>query len=362
MAPTQLNPKKKRQRRQDPPKTPQNANEELFIRHIDEMAASGMPVVVASPPQRVPLVDRLLSRFDGLLPGDLKLCLLEPVSRAKPVEFASTDPRWTKIDEILALGDQVGGVVVVSNQFREHMHCQGLFNPIKDLGVPVVSAFGYPPLIQRPVTPPAHKGITYQGMFELASKWAAAGRFGNPTYIEFGTLEGRTMTYAWHYMQQIPGMNFVAFDSFAGILGTVDDEEYVFPEGSFYANKETFMHNMKVCGIESDRLQVTKCDITTLTTDTELTKNVDLGTPAVINIDVDVYKPALTALEYLTPHLVQGSLLLMDDYDSMRAARNIGERLALTDWLKANPRFEVEEWRRYGAWGRAFIVHTEDGK
>jgi len=362
MPPKGLNPaRKKRKQQNSPPKQPQNANEKLFVRHIKRMAETGLPVVVAATPQRVALVDRLLSRFEDL-PSDLKLCLLEPASRSKPVEFTSADPRWSSLQDTLALGADCGGVVVVSNQFREHMHAQGMFNPIKDLGVPVVSAFGYPPLIDRPPTPSVHKGITYQGMFELASKWAAAARFENPTYVEFGTLEGRTMTYAWQYMKQVPNLDFVAFDSFAGILGTVDDEEYVFPEGSFYANRETFMHNMEVCGVDIDRLTVTQCDITTLTTDLELTKDVDVGTPAVINIDVDVYKPALTALEYLTPSLAQGSLLLMDDYDSMRAARNIGERLALTDWLKGNPRFEVEEWRRYGQWGRAFIIHTEDGK
>lgn len=339
---------------------PRNPQEELFVKHLETMSLGDGTTVLATTPQRVGKVQHLLKRLNVPEPV---LCLLPAVEGYPPPKNPPLDPSaWRTVDEINALGTDCNGVVIVSNQFKEHMACQGQFNQLKDLGVPVVSAFGYPAMLTPPPGNVATTGVNYQGMFSMAARWAAAARFKNPTYIEFGTLEGRTTTFAWHYMRHIPNMRFVAFDSFAGIRGTIDSEEYLFPEGSFYANHETFMHNMNVCGVDLDRLETVKCDISDLADNPGIAAGIDLGTPAVINIDVDVYAPALSALEFLSPHMRQGSLILMDDYDSMRASNKAGERMALREWLANNPHFEAEEWRSYGAWGRSFIVHTADGE
>jgi hypothetical protein len=74
-------------------------------------------------------------------------------------------------------------------------------------------------------------------------------------------------------------------------------------------------------------------------------------------IDTDIYEPAALALEYVAPALRQGSVLLFDDYDHMAAARGVGERLALKEFLDRHPEIEVEPYRNYGAAARAFLVH-----
>lgn len=78
---------------------------------------------------------------------------------------------------------------------------------------------------------------------------------------------------------------------------------------------------------------------------------------SIVHIDVDVYELARLALEFISPALPQGALLLFDDYDHMAAANDRGERRAMREWLAAHPEFEIEPYRAYGAVCRSFLVH-----
>jgi hypothetical protein len=62
-------------------------------------------------------------------------------------------------------------------------------------------------------------------------------------------------------------------------------------------------------------------------------------------------------LTYLTRLLVQGSVLLFDEFHANRADNKLGERRALAERLEANPQFQVERWHDYALAGRAYIVH-----
>jgi O-methyltransferase len=58
----------------------------------------------------------------------------------------------------------------------------------------------------------------------------------------------------------------------------------------------------------------------------------------------------------MTPALVNGALILFDDYDHMAADNSRGERRALREWL-AETRYSAELYRSYNALSRAFIIH-----
>jgi hypothetical protein len=75
-----------------------------------------------------------------------------------------------------------------------------------------------------------------------------------------------------------------------------------------------------------------------------------------IDINVDVYVPALQALCFITPAFVNGALVMFDDYDQMAADDNRGERRALREWL-AETGFRAELYRSYATFGRTFIIH-----
>ncbi len=304
------------------------------------------------------LIDTELDPENATL--ELHQCLL-PWERSGITEEAP-EP-WINFKTVKEMAADVGGVVVIAHDFAEHMAIQSTFNPLKDMGIPVAAGFGYTPHNTRPRTNAAMTGVTYPGMFEVAEKWIRSLRCEKPSYVEFGTLEGRTMSLAWQFLNEIPNFHFVAFDSFAGIAQPMEDEAWLFPEGSFYANRATFEHNMAVCGVDPARLQIVQGDICeTAKPDSSEMVGVDLGQPTLINIDVDVYAPSRQALELLTPHLVQGSLIIFDDYDAFGADPTMGERLALTEWVEAHTDIEVEPYRNYGTYGRSFLVHTPNGR
>lgn len=100
-------------------------------------------------------------------------------------------------------------------------------------------------------------------------------------------------------------------------------------------------------------------DITTIpgffqdSLDESLQKRIVLKCPvdAVVNIDCDIYKPALLVLNFVAPMLRQGSVVLFDDWYSYALAPNKGEVPALNEFLHENSRFLVSFMKRLRACG-----------
>jgi hypothetical protein len=88
--------------------------------------------------------------------------------------------------------------------------------------------------------------------------------------------------------------------------------------------------------------------------------DIGLTSLSIVHIDTDIYEPARLALEFVSPVLPQGALLLFDDYDQLAASNARGERRAVADWLLAHPEFSLEPYRTYGTFCRAFLVHRHD--
>ena len=61
-------------------------------------------------------------------------------------------------------------------------------------------------------------------------------------------------------------------------------------------------------------------------------------------------------LEFIKEYLVEGSILLFDDYNQLGEDNNSGERRALIEFEKRNPGFKKEHLFDYGWEGAAFRV------
>ena len=128
-----------------------------------------------------------------------------------------------------------------------------------------------------------------------------------------------------------------------------------FAEGAFYSNLETFEFNLKVAGVDRSRINIIAGDFRDI--DSDYPRLPPAGHIAVAHIDCDVYTAALAALNLLGDRLLDGALLMFDDYDSLLGAEHNGERRAVREWLDANPSFSLELYRCYGSTCRAFIFH-----
>jgi len=228
----------------------------------------------------------------------------------------------------------------------------------KDLGIPVV--FCLPSrLIRRAAPNWEHSGVTFDGMYYLVDKYAATLRMAHAnkekgSYCEFGVFDGRTFSIAYHALKNTCN-HFYAFDSFAGIGDTLNEETTHFVDSGFYANQASFWYNMQDAGADVSRITAIPGFFNTSLLN-KTPKDFGINDIYCAHIDVDVYVPALQALRFITPALVDEALIMFDDYDQMAADNNRGERRALREWL-AETGYTAELYRAYATFGRTFIIH-----
>lgn len=205
----------------------------------------------------------------------------------------------------------------------------------------------------RATVNPVHNEV----MFIEAGKIAGNLRRGH--YLEFGVFDGRTFTLAWHAIaSRCPWMRMYGFDSFTGILGAGTDEVYV--DGTYCSNRETFAHNWKVSGLDATRCTAVQGDFRMLLAEPGLRERLGIDAASVVHIDCDVYEAAKAALDFVAPVLMQGAVLLFDEFHANAASNATGERRALREMLEDHPYLEVERWHDYALEGRSFFVHRTD--
>lgn len=260
------------------------------------------------------------------------------------------------IDDAARLPD-ISGAVIVAHTWNDAMSAHKRLAPLKRKAVPVVCAYA----CRTPSADTAWQwtdtGMTRVGMFQLAARYLQCLRDGKGDYLEFGCFDGQSIGLAYHTIgARLPRVRFVAFDSFQGIQGALPDEKFIFPDGDYFANVESFWQNMRSAGVDTSRVLVVPGDFaTSLSEPARLRQQCALQACVCAHIDCDVYQPARMALEFLSDLLVDGALLLFDEYDDMGSSTQRGEKRAVREWLKAHPDFELEEYRRYEFACRAFI-------
>ena len=126
--------------------------------------------------------------------------------------------------------------------------------------------------------------------------------------------------------------HFYAFDTFQGMPN--NEESHIFAEGNYSCSLEDFTELNRSEGIEeSAEVRYFVGDFA----DTKrriASKQEDLSTAAIVNLDCDLYSATVSALELVGPILVQGSVLLIDDWNCFSAQCDLGQRRAVQEFLK----------------------------
>lgn len=280
------------------------------------------------------------------------------------VEFLEAKPADLASGDMLGVEAGVHAVMIAASNAHEMIKIGQLCAAYQGANIPVVVVQGWPPPSTRKkfemdIKSPGH--LTVPGMFDLAARYCRGGTTGD--YLEFGSFQGFTLQCAFHAFDRIaPGniRRFISFDSFAGIDGATDSEG--FANGAYATSETSFRFANDLADVPNDRVfTVPGVYAKTLETDVEQTRErlapLQPIEAAVVHIDCDVEAPAKQALDFVTPYLKQGSLLMFDEYDLHRARNDMGERAALRAWLQENPEFEVEPYRTYHVAARSFLVH-----
>jgi len=174
-------------------------------------------------------------------------------------------------------------------------------------------------------------------------------------YAEFGVFQGKTFIEAYEGARrlELSKLKFWAFDSFAGLPEVKNvDVGGEFTAGQFAFSKQSFIENLEKYRVDIERVGIVEGfydDTLTSGGRDNLPKSI-----AVAWIDCDLYESTVPVLEFLTHRLVDGSVLIFDDWFCFKARPDKGEQRACTEWLKANPEIQLTEYHKFHWAGNSF--------
>lgn len=197
-------------------------------------------------------------------------------------------------------------------------------------------------------------------------------------YLEFGVWRGYSFSIAWqeiHRQRQNhfrfgyespeylewkrSNPRFFAFDCFEGLPGGTSEPRMVdYQAGSYSCSEREFRSNIESTGVRLDDVILVK-GLYQNTCTAETRQKHGLSKAAIVMIDCDLYSSTVPVLEFLTPLVQQGTILIFDDWFRFQGSPNHGEQLACKEWLERNTQIELREFWRQGPQAVSFIVNLK---
>jgi hypothetical protein len=174
------------------------------------------------------------------------------------------------------------------------------------------------------------------------------GVTGGGDYYEFRLFKGYSFWYAQKTANDaaLADMRFFGFDSFAGLpevhgvdIGANDD----FYAGQYACSKDRVIQNLNSKSIDWQRTTLIEGYFEKSLAN-GLAKRHGMRHVAVALIDCDLYASTRSVLNFLGDMLVDGSVILMDDWNCFDAADDKGQRRALAEFKRNHPGWTFEDF------------------
>lgn len=188
------------------------------------------------------------------------------------------------------------------------------------------------------------------------------GLLGQGDYCEFGIFKGATLWRVQRRLVPLPeaeGMRFFGFDSFEGLPEvegvdrTSHDEFYA---GQYACSLDRVREQMTVAGTDWDRTILIKGYFSDSLTP-EMAAEHGLERIALALVDCDLYHSTVDVLSFIGPRLVDGAIVVMDDWGCFRGDARRGQQRAMSEFLEQHDAVTLKPLFRYGAWGQVFRFH-----
>jgi len=221
-----------------------------------------------------------------------------------------------------------------------------------------------------------------QKLFYKAGNFVAYSKIEGD-YLEFGTFFGSSFASAFHLIRRAyrdrytpttwnneqdcierrilwGKMRFVAFDSFQGLPKPtgVDLLSREFIEGSYSDSEDSFKDYITSMGVPLDRVEIVSGWFNE-TLNEETLRKYRLKHAAIVHIDSDLYESAKLALTFLKPLLVDGTIIIFDNWYNFKGNPNLGEQRAFKEWLDENPNWIATQYQKEGVWRNSFILNKK---
>ncbi|MCD4759805.1 TylF/MycF family methyltransferase [archaeon] len=174
-------------------------------------------------------------------------------------------------------------------------------------------------------------------------------------WLEFGTYEGNstilTMRLADKY--KVP-LRIITFDSFEG-MPLIKSKLKIIKKGKFKTNYQIVKSNLKQYETDDIKVEVVKGYYKD-TCNKQLVKHRNIKKISVLYIDCDIYESTKQALDFATPYLQNGSIIVFDEFYGWFTDYKHSEYKAFKEWQQNNPNFELVEFHKFGNVHNSFIL------
>jgi O-methyltransferase len=198
-------------------------------------------------------------------------------------------------------------------------------------------------------------------------------------YLEFGVYKGDSFvfvyklfvntfkTYKRRALRQhadSPFLNrklrFFAFDSFEGLPDNDDKDIPLHWQGNGVMSYPRYLFESK---LRSNRVDMNSVGIVPgyyeKSLQPDLYQKLNLTKASIIHIDCDFYESTKTCLDFITPLVTDGTIIVFDDYFYYKGHPKKGERGAFNEWLSQNRNLVSTEISKYYP-GAAFIINLDN--
>ncbi len=205
---------------------------------------------------------------------------------------------------------------------------------------------------------------TTQGVEMAFEQARPSGLLGRGDYFEFGLFKGYSFWWAQQTAKkhEAGAMRFFGFDSFEGLPDvegrdvTRNDDFY---KGQYKCSYEQVRRSLDEGGVDWDRTFLTRGYFNE-SLKPELRRDLGMGRVAIALIDCDLYSSTVDVLAFIAPMLMEGTLLIFDDWNCFQEDNERGQRKAFAEFQQRHPHVRAEPVFRYGSWGQAFRLHLPD--
>jgi O-methyltransferase len=199
-------------------------------------------------------------------------------------------------------------------------------------------------------------------------------------YLEFGVFRGDSFIQAFKTIRHVYGwyeantghssqqrgkareirdrMRFFAFDSFRGLPAPkgLDRHSRDFTEGQFACSANAFLNRLKRNAVDLGKVVAIPGWFEDTCTE-ETIKKYHMNAASIVHIDCDLYESTKIVLKFIEPLLVDGTVLIFDDWFCFRGNPDLGEQCAFNEWVQGISEWRFTEYQKEGAWRNSFIAN-----
>lgn len=179
-------------------------------------------------------------------------------------------------------------------------------------------------------------------------------------YYEFGVFKGYAFWHAQNTAAKLglDSMRFYGFDSFRGlpkVQGRDMTPNDAFYEGQYTCTKDKVTENLERAGVDWKKTFLIEGffgDSLNAATKREL----GMQKIAIALIDCDLYASTVDVLNFISDMIIDGTILLFDDWNCFDRDDEKGQRRAFHEFRERYPQLAVEDLFTFGAYGQVFML------